>query len=159
MIISKRPRRNEEYRLLARKYKSEYRTLAAMKQRCYNPNELNYKNYGARGITICERWLEENGFINFIKDMGKRPDKHSIDRIDNDGDYTPENCRWATQMTQVYNSRRVKMITINGRTQSISQWRRELGINHSSYYERIELGMSVVQALTIPKQAKKKLIF
>lgn len=81
----------------------EYRAWCHMKERCNNPTCKNYKHYGARGIKVCKRW---DSFINFYNDMGARPsDKHSLDRIDNDSDYTPDNCRWTTRTVQNLNRR------------------------------------------------------
>ena len=83
-----------------------YEIWATAKQRCFNPNNQRYRLYGARGITMCERW--RNSFQAFYEDMGPRPEGMSLDRINNDGNYEPGNCRWATQQQQVDNSRRWK---------------------------------------------------
>lgn len=92
---------------------ADYRIYRAMISRCKNPNVKAYKDYGGRGITICDRWLNgengESGFICFTKDMGKRPDGLSIDRIDFNGNYCPENCRWANSKTQGQNTRSTKL--------------------------------------------------
>lgn len=88
----------------------EYLTWENMKNRCYYEKDASYKHYGARGIKICDSWLDKKyGFLNFFKDMGSRPSKeHSIDRINNDGNYEPKNCRWATRSEQRRNQRKRK---------------------------------------------------
>lgn len=84
-----------------------YVTFTNILQRCYNKNHPGYRYYGARGVRVCDRWQAEDGFVKFLEDMGEKPsDKHSIDRIDNDGDYEPSNCRWATQSEQLLNQRK-----------------------------------------------------
>lgn len=83
----------------------EYRSWKAMLERCRNPNAPNFHLYGGRGIAVCDRWLGCEGFVNFLADMGKRPKGQTIDRRDTDGDYTPDNCRWATAKTQAKNRR------------------------------------------------------
>ena len=92
----------------------EYGIWKNIKSRCYNPSVKGYKNYGARGIKVCDRWI--NSFDNFMDDMGARPSlKHSIDRIDNDGNYEPNNCRWATNTEQA-NNRRTNVLLVNVNT-------------------------------------------
>lgn len=100
----------------------EYETWYSMKRRCYNPKSHKYKNYGARGIKICDRWLDpKSGFQNFLADMGPRPGKgYSIERIDVNGDYSPDNCKWITIKEQAYNKTTTLVIpigeTFNGLT-------------------------------------------
>ena len=95
-----------------------YAIWLAMHQRCYNPKNKAYKYYGARGIKICDRW---NWVQNFLGDMGHPPEGMSIERIDNDGDYCPENCRWATMEEQNQNKRGVRIFVYEGEYQTISQ--------------------------------------
>jgi hypothetical protein len=80
-----------------------YNSWSAMLQRCHDPKHRSYKNYGGRGITVCQRWRES--FEAFLADMGEPPEKHTLDRIDNDGNYEPSNCRWATRLMQSRNMR------------------------------------------------------
>lgn len=89
-----------------------YKSWDSMKQRCLNPNNKKYFLYGGRGITICERWLEENGFENFLADMGERPEGKTLDRIDNDGNYEPSNCKWSTIKEQNNNRRGLKNVKL-----------------------------------------------
>ncbi len=102
----KRSERITEYSTIHGNYNHPlYRTYSLMKRRCYVEKAHNYKYYGERGIKVCDRWLGDNGFKNFIDDMGKRPDGKTLDRINNDGNYSSDNCRWATSSEQNKNRR------------------------------------------------------
>jgi hypothetical protein len=90
---------------------SAYVSWRAMKRRCFNPEGKQIKSYAERGVTICERWLGPEGFKNFLADMGPRPADHTLDRINNDGNYEPSNCRWATWIQQAANRRKPKKQT------------------------------------------------
>ncbi len=129
----------------------EYQTWDSMKDRCLNSTVRQYRNYGGRGIKVCERWLGENGFRNFLADMGPRPsDKHSLDRINNDGDYEPGNCRWATWTEQSNNRCNNRRVTYQGREQSAAEWAREMGLPPRVVQGRLIRGWSVEDALTRP---------
>ena len=105
-----------------------YGIWKGMKERCYSANSQAFHNYGGRGIRVCSRWL--HSFESFCSDMGERPTpKHSIDRIDNNGDYEPSNCRWADLPTQINNSRIVRKVKAAGEELSLSQWARRLGVS------------------------------
>jgi hypothetical protein len=120
-----------------------------MKSRCYNPRNNRYYRYGARGIQVCDRWL--HSFENFLADMGPRPSpKHSIDRIDNDKDYCPENCKWSTAREQARNRSSCRYLEHNGRRMLISDWAAELGVNRALLTKRLKRGWSVEQTLTTP---------
>lgn len=131
---------------------AEYRAWAGMKSRCYNKKRGDYERYGGRGIKVCERWSGKNGFINFLSDMGRKPTQdHSLDRYpDNNGHYEPSNCRWATRSEQGINKRNNHMLTLNGKTQTIAQWSKELGILEKTIDSRIVYGWCDKDVLTRP---------
>jgi len=129
----------------------EYRTWAGMKRRCFNPNDHHFYAYGARGITVCDEWAGPGGFERFLAHVGRRPsDAHSIDRIDNDRGYEPGNVRWATDVEQANNHRRNRMLTARDRTQTMSQWARELGADSRVIDNRLRQGWTVERAVTEP---------
>ena len=130
-----------------------YRIYRGMIQRCCDPTNKKYHCYGGRGIAVCRRWLKN--YVNFRDDimrlLGPRPPKHSIDRINNNGNYCPSNVRWSTQAAQVRNTRRSVLLTFNGRTQNIKDWDLELGFSSGVLRHRIkEMGWSVTKSLTTP---------
>ena len=96
-----------------------YNSWKHMKARCSDPNHESYKYYGAKGITVCERWLD---FKNFFEDMGLCPEGMTLERINNDGNYEPENCQWATRKAQSRNTRRNTFFTRNGQTKCAAEW-------------------------------------
>lgn len=111
----------------------EYSIWNGIKQRCLNTKSISYKSYGGRGIKVCDRW--KKSFPNFLEDMGKRPtNKHSIDRINNNGNYEPSNCRWATIKEQTRNTRTNRLITIKGETKCLSEWVEFLGLLPKDVY-------------------------
>jgi hypothetical protein len=122
----------------------EWRAWKAMRQRCA-PGSKDYQRYGARGISVCPRW--EN-FEHFLTDMGRRPTaSHSIDRIDNDGNYEPGNCRWATKRDQAQNRRSSIPVTIRGVTKPLSGWAHENGLAPGEVWRRMSRGWSPERAL------------
>jgi hypothetical protein len=122
-----------------------YHSWNAMRARCERPTNNRFADYGARGIAVCERW--RSSFSNFLADMGVCPPGMSIERMDNDGNYEPGNCRWATDMEQANNSRHNHILEHAGRSQSCTAWARELGINVKAIYARLRRGDSVERAL------------
>lgn len=108
----------------------------AMKTRCYNKNQTSYENYGGRGISVCERWLDS--FENFYEDMGEPPvGSYSIDRIDNNGNYSPENCKWSTTKQQARNKRNTVRYNIDGVEKSLREWCEDSGVKYQTAYMRI----------------------
>lgn len=132
-----------------------YRSWDHMIQRCTNPNFKQYKDYGGRGITVCERW---NKFENFLEDMEEAPKGLQLDRINNNKEYYKENCRWATKKQQHRNTRKNHLETYDGKIQCIAAWAEKFNINTSTLISRINiLGWSIKKALTTPvRKCKRK---
>lgn len=121
-----------------------------MWKRCTNASVPGYRSYGARGIAVCDRWRD---FEKFVDDMGPRPHGMSIDRVDVNGNYEPKNCRWATALEQ--NNNRTDNIHLEhaGEVMTVAQWARRLGMRAGLVHQRLSLGWSVADALTIPPKA------
>lgn len=122
-----------------------YHAWQAMIQRCENPNDAAYRNYGGRGIVVCEEWHD---FGRFIADMGNRPKGFQIDRIDNELGYNPENCRWVSSKTNRNNQRQNRFVEHNGMRLTIAQWADALKINYRTLNNRINRGWPVERALS-----------
>ncbi len=125
-----------------------------MKSRCYNSTTPAYHFYGERGIKVCSEWL--NDFTNFREwalNNGYSDDL-TLDRIDVNGDYCPLNCRWSTSKEQALNTRRNKMVTVNGETKPLSLWCEYFGINYRTVQDRLHRGWDIELALTSPVQTK-----
>jgi hypothetical protein len=125
---------------------SEYRIWGLMRQRCGNPSNASFKDYGARGIRVCSRW--EDSFEAFFADMGPRPTpKHTIERKDNNAGYSPSNCIWATRVEQNNNTRRTVRLSIDGKDMSLAVAARVFGVEYSALYWRLHAGWSVARAI------------
>lgn len=124
-------------------------TWAGMLDRCHNPQSQSYRHYGGRGIAVCDRW--RNSFRDFINDMGLKPTpRHTIDRIDNNGDYDPGNCRWATATQQARNRRKNRMLMVRGETLCLSEWAERAGRSAATVAQRIKRGLSIEEAVFGP---------
>lgn len=124
----------------------EYKTWVSMIERCEKPTCPCYRNYGGRGITVCERW---HIFDLFLRDMGVRPSRgHSIERLDNNGNYEPANCEWATVKEQSRNRRSNSRLTLHGKTMCVTDWAITLGIPPTTIWSRMARGWSVERMLT-----------
>ena len=127
----------------------EYQARANFLQRCYNQTNPLYPYYGGRGIKVSDSWRES--FENFYADMGDRPSKqHTLDRIDNDGPYSPDNCRWATWGVQYRNRRQTVSITYDGETKCRKDWCREYGVDETTFAHRLSRGWDIGTALKAP---------
>lgn len=133
---------------------STYVVWCKMRQRCENPKNDRYADYGGRGIEVCERWQQ---FENFRQDMGERPTGTSLDRYPNqNGNYEPGNCRWATRTQQQNNMRSNHLIEWRGRTMTLTEAAREVGIHPGTLLARIERGWSMTRAMTEPSTRKRR---
>jgi hypothetical protein len=118
------------------RHTAEYNIWNLMRDRCVNPKSAAYSDYGGRGISVCERW---NSFVGFIEDMGKRPSsKHTIDRVDNNGNYCAENCEWRTRLHQSRNRRNVRMLAFRGEIMCLSEWCEKLKIDYSATRQKLK---------------------
>ena len=129
-----------------------HRTWSSMKDRCLNPKCYSYQDYGGRGIRVCQRWLDS--FPMFLEDMGIRPEGKTLDRRDVNGNYTPENCRWATPEEQSNNVRSNILLEFQGKTQSLALWAREMGLTRAAIQYRLHRGWSMERTLTTPKNLR-----
>ena len=135
----------------------EYKAWVDMKERCYNPKNDRYKNYGARGIAVCDEW--KNSFISFYSYIGEKPEpksEYSLNRVDNNKNYEPSNIEWSTREEQANNKTTSKYLTYDGVTQTETQWAREKGTTREVIRARIDnYGWSVEKALTTPFKKSK----
>jgi hypothetical protein len=125
-------------------YTRTYKSWLSMRERCLNEQNHRWVTYGGRGISICEQW---SLFENFLADMGERPENTTLDRINNDGNYEPDNCRWATAATQVRNRSMTRSITIEGRSMCVTDWAAECGLKTTTVFYRLNAGWTEAEAL------------
>lgn len=159
------PKKNNKYSSLGETFKSyrpEYLTWCNLRYRCTNPNNDMYEYYGGRGIKVCDRWLGKDGFKNFYLDMGPRPssangEKYQIDRIDSNGDYSPNNCRWATLMQNSHNKRNNIYVYIYGDKYCVAEACRMFGVNRTTVTESVRLrGKTADEAFASALERRKK---
>ena len=128
---------------------AEYEIWHSMKSRCFNPQATGFPSYGGRGITVCKRW--KDSFSMFYRDMGPRPSASlTLERIDNDKNYTPKNCCWASRKRQQRNRRKSRMITHAGERLCLSEWAERIGMDYNTLFSRLSNGWSVERALSEP---------
>lgn len=137
------------------RFLGEYGSWKCMKSRCLSKNNKAWLRYGGRGISICDRWLEEDkGFTNFLRDMGSKPTpKHQLDRIKNNEDYTPDNCRWTTSKKNNRNRSNNRKIRYKGKTRTLVYWSDFTGIGLTTLVYRIQKGWGAEKALETPVRA------
>ena len=147
---------SKTYKLSPRQQAPEYIAWANMLRRCRNPNHPSWKNYGGRGIGVCERW---KSYDNFLSDMGRKPSPlHTLERNNNELGYGPENCRWSTRHQQLINRRNNWMITRDGLTLCSSDWCRRVGLKYMTFWVRVKrYGWTVDRALSEPTHPHRTL--
>lgn len=123
-----------------------WKAWSSMKDRCSIRDHRDQKYYGGKGIKVCDRW--KNSFENFLEDMGERPDGYSLDRIDPDGDYTPENCRWASAKKQANNRTNNRIVEFNNERKTLSEWADSVGLKYTTLRARLSNGWGIEKALT-----------
>lgn len=133
---------------------STYVIWMNMRQRCLNPNHPHYKDYGGRGIAVCPQW---DRFSQFLADMGERPLGMTLERENNDGPYSPDNCRWANRTEQANNRRGNRLLAMNGEVKTLNQWARQYRLHHATIQDRLDkYGWSVEEALTTPALTRRE---
>jgi hypothetical protein len=143
-----------------RKTAVEFHSWRFMIERCYDQASFRYANYGGRGITVCNRWRGQNGYANFIADMGPRPNNtpftYSIDRIDTNGNYEQSNCRWATRSEQARNKRNNVIVTAHGKAMLLLDWAEETNIPAETIRRRLRRGWTPERTVTTPLRPTKR---
>ncbi len=130
-----------------------FKSWESMKQRCLNEHAPDYHMYGGRGIKVCDRWI--NSFDNFLADMGDRPMDKSLDRIEVNGDYSPDNCRWATREEQEQNKRKTLRFSAFGDIKTVHEWAKQYNLSPRVIIERIKVGWDAEKALLTPNRKSK----
>lgn len=133
-----------------------YEVWKGMRDRCYRKTASQYFRYGARGIRVCERWMT---FENFLADMGERPENKTLGRIDNEGNYSPKNCRWESQQEQDRNKRNSILLERDGEILCLAQWERKLGLSQSTLYHRYKEGRPMPTGLRLLTEQEKRHAF
>lgn len=128
----------------------EWKAWVAMRRRCYDNKQPGWADYGGRGISVCSRWLGEDGFENFLADMGEKPTpKHQLDRIDVNKDYSPDNCRWVTKAEQNRNQRKTVWCLVDGKKMCLSEAARAIGISPNALFQRFYRGNTLPERVKI----------
>lgn len=131
-----------------------YRAWCSMKRRCYNENDIQYSDYGGKGIEVCKRW--KSSFENFFKDMGHPPsDKHSVDRINVSKNYSKSNCKWSTYEEQANNKNNNRILIYKGKKKTMTQWAKEYKKDPKLIWKRLSRGWTVEESLETPKGCRR----